>query len=36
MAIDLGRLKNKKTIILLIIRERDASRSISKGSTIAS
>ena len=36
MAIDLGRLKNKKTIILPIIGERDASRGILKGFTIVS
>ena len=36
MAIDMGRLKNKKTTILPIIWERDASRGILKGFTIVS
>ena len=36
MAIGIGRLKIKETIILPIIRERDASRGILKGFTIAS
>ena len=36
MAIDMGRLKNKKTIILPIIRERDASRKVLKVFTTAS
>ena len=36
MAIDLGRLKNKKTIIFPVIWERDASRKALKGFTIDS
>ena len=36
MVIDMGRLKNKETIILPIIWERDASRGILKGFTIVS
>ena len=36
MAIDVGRLKNKETIILPIIWERDASRGFMKGFTIVS
>ena len=36
MAIDVGRLKNKETIILPIIWERDTSRGILKGFTIVS
>ena len=36
MAIDMGRLKNKETIILPIIWERDPSRGIMKGCTIVS
>ena len=36
LAIDMGRLKNKETIILPIISKRDASRGILKGFTIVS
>ena len=36
MAIDMGRLKNKETIMLPIIRVRDATRRTLKGFTIVS